>query len=296
MNYHKQRLLTPALLLAGLLIFTSCDKEEREQLRAETDMLEQKLQERDSAFNAIMNVMVEVEGQIEEIKERENLITNASGDVEPRSKEQMVSDIRRINELIDNTNAKVQSLSGNLENSQLELRAFKNRVQKMTADLQERENSLTELRKEVETKEQHIAELSTEVTSLSDRVQTQTATIDEQTRQLSDREYEINKAYFAVENEEKLRENGLVTKEGGFLGIGRTMQIKPDVSKEKFNEVNIQETKRFYIDSKKMEIVTEHPADSYKLIRDNDKIKYIEITDPDNFWRISKYLVVSIDS
>lgn len=299
MNSLKKRTLnTPVFILAGLLIFTSCDKKEREQLKAEAELLEQKLQERDSAYNAIMNIMVDVESQIEAIKEQENLITNASGDVEPRSKEQMVSDIRRINELISSTNEKVQSLSSNLENSQYQLNAFKKRVQQITADLEERETAMAQLRQDVESKEQHIAELSTEVESLVTRVQSQTDSLGVQSEMLTARQRDLNTAYFAVDDERKLREEGLISKEGGFLGIGSTLQLSPDVPREKFSEVDIQETKRFYIDSKKMEIVTEHPSDSYKVVKgeDNEKIEYLEITDPSRFWGISKYLVVSIKS
>lgn len=283
------------IAMAGTLLFSSCDREEREQLKAEADRLEQKLHERDSAFNSIMNVMAEVETEIQAIKEQENLITNTSnGDFASQNKDQMVSDLQRINQLIDNTNEKVKSLSSKLDDSNLELNAFKKRISSMMNDLKERETAIAQLKEEVETRDHRIAELNTEVESMVTRVQLQTETIDVQNQELIARERDLNTAYFAVDTEEKLREQGLVAKEGGFLWIGRTTELRADAKQDKFTEVDIQNTKRFYIDSGKIEIVTEHPSDSYKLVNEEGTVKYLEVTNPSEFWRISKYLVVSV--
>ncbi len=283
-------------LVVGALLFSSCDRKEQEQLKAKADQLEQQLHERDSAFNSIMNVMADVENQIDEIKEQEKLISTQSGDFSEEGQRHLVSDLKRINDLITNTNQKVASLSSQLESSSLELRAFRQKVNKMSTDLQERETALAQLREELETKNQHIAELNTEVTGLVTRVQLQTETIDVQSEELEDRKKKLNTAYFAVDKEKNLKEEGLVAKEGGFLWIGRSTELQADVAQNKFTEVDIQNTRRFYIDSDKMEIVTQHPSESYELINEDNKVKYLEVTDPAAFWKISKYLVISIKS
>lgn len=292
---YKNTLKISAVLLAGALAFSSCNTEERERLQTEADQLEQKLHERDSAFNSIMNVMAEVEGQIEQIKTQENLITtNSSGDFSTSDKDQMVVDIKRINELINNTNEKMESLSSKLENSSIELNAFKKRVRDMMANLKEREASIVQLTEDLEQKEIRITELSTEVGTLVTRVQLQTETIDIQNQELVERENALNTAFFAVDSENNLKEGGLVTKEGGFLWIGKTTELRADAAQSKFTEVDIQNTKRFYIDSEKMEIVTEHPSGSFELVNEGGKVKYLEVKDPSEFWKISKYLVVSV--
>ncbi|MEQ8471576.1 MAG: hypothetical protein RIC35_10335 [Marinoscillum sp.] len=294
---NKSLLRISAIIMVGTLALTSCDKKEREQLKAQADSLEYKLQERDSAFNSIMNVMAEVETQIDQIKKQENLISSSSsGDFTPEEKTRMVGDLKRINTLIDETNSKVASLSSELENSNFELNAFKKRVGNMKRDLEDRETSIVKLQEQIEMKDTQIAELNTEVESLVTRVQLQTETIEVQNQELVERETDLNTAFFAVDTEKKLREEGLVAKEGGFLWIGRTTELQADVAQTKFTEVDIQNTKKFYIDSDKMEIVTEHPSDSYKLVNEEGKVKYLEVTDPSKFWKISKYLVVSVKS
>ncbi|WP_421897249.1 hypothetical protein [Marinoscillum sp.] len=291
----KSTLKISAILLVGALAFTSCDKEEREQLQAQADELEQKLHERDSAFNSIMNVMAEVETQIEQIKTQENLIaSSSSGDFSSMEKDQMVGDLKKINELISSTNEKVKSLSSQLEDSNIELNAFKRRVQDMMKNLKAREASIAQLKEDIQMKDNRIAELDTEVGSLVTRVQLQTETIELQNQELVERENDLNTAFFAVDTEKKLKDEGLVTKEGGFLWIGKTTELQADAAQQKFTEVDIQNTKRFYIDSEKLEIVTEHPSESYKLVNEDGRVKYLEVVNPSEFWKISKYLVVSV--
>jgi hypothetical protein len=42
-----------------------------------------------------------------------------------------------------------------------------------------------------------------------------------------------------------------------------------------------------------VKFVTFHPKDSYEIkTEDKDKVSYIHITKPDEFWSASKYLVV----
>ena len=281
------------------LVFTlglaSCGKQERERLKAQADSLEYQLHERDSAFNNMMNVLNEVETQIDNIKQQEKIIaTTGTSDFSVEEKSSMVKDLKQISSLIDNANTKITSLSKQLDNSHYELNAFKKRLQRMKTDLQSRETSLAQLQEELELKDMQIDELNTEVNSLVNRVQLQTETIEMQHQELAEKETDLNTAYFAVDTRKKLQDQGLITKEGGFLWLGKTLELHADVAQSKFTEVDINDTKKFYVDSDKVELVTEHPSDSYQLINDEGKIKYLEVTDPARFWKISKYLVISV--
>ena len=59
-----------------------------------------------------------------------------------------------------------------------------------------------------------------------------------------------------------------------------------------FKTVDITQTNTIPINSKEAKLVTSHPSDSYKLQVENDKVTNIVITDPDKFWKASKYLVI----
>lgn len=299
----KSKWLGTTLVLAVLLTSSCTYQKEREQLQEQANQLEQELHARDSAFNELMTVMTQVETQIEKIKEQENIISTQTGDFKSGNGEKMVSDLGIINELIGSTNEMIRDLSKKLENSDMELNAFRKKVKTIEKDLRDREESLSLLRQEVAMKDQKIESLETEVQKLFNYAVRSDSTIEAQRGVLREKQalldkntLQINRAFFAVDSELNLKQDGLISKEGGFLGIGKTTELQPDAVQGNFTEVDINFTTKFYIDSDKAEVVTEHPSDSYKMVIENNRVQYLEVTDPESFWRISKYLVVSTKS
>ena len=69
----------------------------------------------------------------------------------------------------------------------------------------------------------------------------------------------------------------------------------PDFNKDAFTQIDYTAVNTIAVVGKNAKMVSTHPTGSYKLQRENDKIKAIEITDPENFWKASKYLVVVTD-
>jgi peptidoglycan hydrolase CwlO-like protein len=294
----KSILLIIGVAVAGSITFTSCTyKEEREKLKSEATALEEELQARDSAYNEIMELMVGVEKQIDQIKEKENLVSvNSQGDVTKSDKSQMVADMQAIDQLIQKSNQRIDMLTEKLNNAGLNVKSFKNRIAELSNNLEEREASVASLKDELEKKNVQIAELNTEVNSLSAAVDSRDSTIETQLDKLKRQTYELNKAFVVVAPEKQLQESGIVTKEGGFLWMGKTTELSEDATKDNFVEIDIAETDHFVIDAEKVKMVTEHPSDSYEFVKEGEKVQYLRIKDPKRFWEISKYLVVSTKS
>ena len=102
-------------------------------------------------------------------------------------------------------------------------------------------------------------------------------------------------ARFDVMRGKQLKAKGLLTKEGGFIGLGKTKTMAASFPDSSFKQIDITVMKSIPVNSKNAKLISEHPANSYKFIRDaNKKIESIEITDPAQFWKISKYAVVEI--
>ena len=105
----------------------------------------------------------------------------------------------------------------------------------------------------------------------------------------------MNKGFIASGTYKSLKAKGLVSKEGGFLGLGKKESLHRDFADNLFTQVNIRDLKSIPVNSKSAKLITEHPTSSYELVRDKDnKIASIDIKDPDQFWKISKYAVVEI--
>ncbi len=274
---------------------SSCDlKNERKQLRIKTALLEQELNERDSAFNQILTVMDLAESKINEIKERENIVTlESEGEINPNQESRIIEDISLIDQLLNDTQAQLNNLSGSLKESNIELNAFKRRVARLNDQLKERENSIEELKKTLVEKNLEIKDLNQQVTTLSEDVEMQAELIALQEQTISSKVKELNNAFFIVDDEKALLEKGLISKEGGLLGMGRVKGLEPDIDTKKLQMIDISKVSQIDINAKKFEIITEHPSESYVIVEDDDQVSHIKIKDSGEFWKISKFLVIS---
>ena len=67
-----------------------------------------------------------------------------------------------------------------------------------------------------------------------------------------------------------------------------------DINKDYFTQVDIRTTKEIKLYSKDADILTTHPAGSYALEKDDKGQLTLKITNPKDFWSVSKYLVIQV--
>ncbi|PIB35100.1 hypothetical protein BFP72_06650 [Reichenbachiella sp. 5M10] len=289
--------LVALIVTVGLVALFLTMEEEKEKLSAKSVELEQQLVSRDSAYNEIIDIMYSVESKIESIKDRESLISDMSmGEVNKQDKLQMIQDMSMIDSLIIETNDRVANLSNKLEDANINLKSFQTRVSNLTAELKERKEALLALQEDLKSKDIQIIDLSTDLASLETKVDNQDSTIMDQKKMLTHQDDKLHKAYMAIGTRKILEEEGLVAKEGGFLGLGKTTALKNDASEDKFEEIDIRTTQNLQIDAEEADIITEHPTSSYVIVKEDGLVKSIKITDPEEFWKISKFLVVAVNS
>lgn len=287
------------ILFSFVIILTvaSCsDREERQRLEEKAILLEQKLNQRDSAFNAILTVMDKAEQKLDEIKAREKLVYNKRDDIEVKQTDQIISDLSLIDEQLLQAQNTIKGLSQKLDDSGLEIDAFKKRLASLNEKLKDRNESIKQLKKALADKNLQINNLESEVAHLVSERDQQSELIEMQVRLIDQKTSEINTAYFVVDYEKDLLEKGLIRKEGGFLGLGRTHDINPKISINQFEPIDKTITKIININSKKAELISKHPSDSYSFFVENDNVKYLKIENPEEFWKYTKYLVVSVKS
>ena len=74
----------------------------------------------------------------------------------------------------------------------------------------------------------------------------------------------------------------------------RSSELNEAVSSSKLSSIDTRNTERIPLSGKKVELVTEHPAGSYEIVKEQDELAYLKIKDPDAFWRLSHYLVAEV--
>ena len=169
----------------------------------------------------------------------------------------------------------------------LTIKALNKKVADLEFEIKKSENLVTDLKDELLDKNFEIEQLNVQVADMQETIEKKDEVIVSQIN-------ELNKAYYACGTFKELKAKGLLTKEGGFIGLGRTKTIAENFSDTVFVQIDISKTRSIPVNSKNAKLISEHPGGSYELVREGELIDHIEIKDPAEFWRISKYAVVEL--
>ena len=296
----KKGVLTTAiisflLLVAAGFIVNSMYKNEQKKhvaiVENQKHSFTQLLTSRDSVINEWMLTFDEIEKDLSTVKEKENIITMKSSDQEfsKDKKQQILKDIEYVNTLLDQNKKKIASLTAQLNNSGGTIKGLQVKVAELEANIKQRETEIADLKVALTKKDFEIGQLNT-------RMSEQQVAITQKDEKITNQTAEMNKGFIASGTYKTLKAKGLLTKEGGFLGLGKKeAMVNNKLAQDAFTQVNITEVKSIPVNSKSAKLITYHPASSYELIRDKDnKIASIDIKNPDEFWKVSKYAVVEI--
>ena len=284
------------VVILVLIFLASCEnyKEDAERLQMKVDSLQNVADQKDESIENFLNDFTEIQANLDSIKKMEELLAvpeEPEQAISENRKEQILSDIATMNRLLQENQELISSLRTRINSSN-----FKSG--KMESMVNELEQLTQNLQKNIEAKDAKIANLTEKVEEQSEDITQLNVRISEieqeRARQLDSlrlQEARLNKGYYIFGTISELKEQGVVEREGGILGIGSTPVVKEDFPKELFTEVDIRGFRSLPLNAKKAEVISVHPIDSYH-ISGEDIAENLVIDDPEEFWSASKYLVV----
>jgi uncharacterized coiled-coil protein SlyX len=246
--------------------------------------------ERDSTINDWLLTFDQIEKDMNLIKQKENIITVNSSDKEfsKDKRGQVLEDIKYINTLLENNKKKIASLNAQLKNSGVVITGLQARVTSLETAIQQYETDIAGLKETLVKKDFEIGQLNTQMTALEQ-------TITQKDEEITGQTLKLNEAFYTSGTYRELKDKGIVSKVGGFLGLGRRESMARDLNDSLFARIDVRDLKTIPINSKNAKLITRHPSDSYSLVQENpNKIAYLEIKNPELFWKNSKYAVVEI--
>lgn len=286
MKTIKTFITTIALSLA-LVNLTSCgggEKEGNPQLDSANNVnteLSGKLSEKEAALQEFVNAFNEIQDNLNTIKEKEKIVTTSSKTGDVKNKEdQIKEDLQAIYDLMGKNKNRIASLSKKLKNANVKMEGLEQMIVNLQAQIADKDNTIAELKLAIEALNIELSNLNTNYQEVEQETEVKTE--------------KLNTAFYAFGTSKELKEKGVITKEGGFIGIGKSTKVKDDFNKEYFTKIDITTTTSINIGAKKAKILTTHPSSSYKLVGEKT-VEKIEITNPEEFWGASKYLVIVID-
>jgi uncharacterized protein (DUF3084 family) len=297
-NQLRTIIIAVAIVIIGAAaaIYVYTQKEtELKQLMSQNTSLSKEMAQKDSIMNDLETTFNEIESRLKLIKEKRNQIAVRETEGGKDKKQALIEDINLMNTMLEESSAQIADLEKKLKQSGLNLRAFEQRVASLNENIESQNVEIAELKKVIEEKDFQVAELNTTIQKLDSNIVSQSDTLEVKQQLLQQKTIQLNTGHFAAGTRKELMEKGLLTKEGGFLGfIGKTKAMEENFNDEYFTSLDIRETTTIPLHSKKAVIISEHPDSSYSLVEQDGQIAYLEIKDPQEFWKISKYALIEV--
>ena len=281
------------ILVVGIVIYVLYSREHKSllsQMEMQKLELSGKVTARDSVISDWISTFDEIEKNIALIKEKEKIITDNSKNAElsKDKKQQVLDDIKYINTLLEQNKKKIASLTAQLAKSGGSIKVLENKVKELEFSVQKSENLVSDLKEELVKKNFEVTQLNEAVTDMQETIVLRDSVITTQVN-------ELNKGFYVSGTYKELKAKGLLTKEGGFIGLGKTASLTGNFSDSLFTRIDITETSSIPIDAKSAKLISEHPVGSYSLILSGGKqVRSLEIKDPALFWKNSKYAVIEV--
>ncbi|MFH2095786.1 MAG: hypothetical protein ABIJ16_08780 [Bacteroidota bacterium] len=282
------------LLVLAPFFFFSCQEGENPELadaNTKADSLQSLLNERDQTVNEFFESFNQIEENLAMIKEKENLITvstSGGSELSPDAKDRINDDILAIYELLQKNKSKIAYLNKKMKESDLQILELNKMIERLTMQIQEKDNEMTKLREELMVLNILVEDLAANIDSLTNENLNQEETINDQDAQL-------HTAFYVVGTSRELKEQEIITKEGGFVGIGKVEKLMEDFNKDYFTKIDYRNTTKIPLMVKKAKLVTTHPSDSYVFDGPEGKVDNLVITNAEKFWSTSKYAVIVVE-
>lgn len=287
-----------AVLIVCAAVMASCDSfsgGKKDQLKAENDSLLMELTQRNAELDEMMGTFNDIsEGfrQINAAESRVDLQRGAVAEGSLSAKQQITSDIEFIRKQMEENKEQIAKLQAQLKNSKNSSVQLKKAVEALTQELVAKTQRIEELQAELASRNIHIQELDAAVSGLSADKEMLSAENEAKAKTVAEQDKELNTAWFVFGTKKELKDQKILSGSGLFKK-GEVLK-DGDVNKDYFTQVDLRTTKEIKLYSKDTDILTTHPAGSYALEKDDKGQLTLKITNPKEFWSVSRYLVIQV--
>ncbi|MGM0377679.1 MAG: hypothetical protein ACQEQ0_12975 [Bacteroidota bacterium] len=265
----------------------------REELKEQNDSLAHITARKDSQMNQMVNTLGDIEATLGVIKEKEQIIALRAkeGNNDEQTANEITEDIRLIYDLMVQNKERIETLEKQLKQSGVENNKLRKLVDNLNETLRQKNEEIQELNKLVKEKNQQIDSMHYQLTDMEVTLDSIKETNEQTQDQLQSTRDDMYTGYYAIGTRKELKEKDIINKDG-FLFFGKTEVLKEDFDKEYFEPVDIRETDSLQLFQPKVEVLTSHPAESFELKEQENGNQMLVVKDKDEFWSVSKYLVI----
>ncbi len=258
------------------------DTERISELESQIKQIKFDEQQKDLIIDESLKFFDEVQSNLATIELKKNEIkTLTDGEkLTSEDKDWIIEQIKTIQSLREINTRKINLLSKKVFNSNIKINELNSMVERLALEIQEKDNELVAL-------EDQLMQMDKQYSQLFDEYLKKTSIADEL-------ENELNRVYYTYGTEKELIDNHVLQKKNGVLGIGKKIYLSDAFNEKYFTEINRLSKTELMIEGQSVKLITNHPISSYELIPNGNTTK-LNIKNPTEFWKISKYLVITTD-
>ncbi|MCQ2322487.1 MAG: hypothetical protein MJZ47_02580 [Bacteroidales bacterium] len=275
----KKSLTIVAVALVAF-IFSSCveNSKKYQALLAEKQAVEVQKTDLENQYNSAIGIINDVENNLQAIRDAEGILLVQQ---EGSQREQIVSELIQIKETMAANRARLDSLSTVLEKSGRNVANLRQQIKKLQAQIAEKDQMIADLQAQITQRDYVIAGLNTQVEDLNSNLNNANAEIERISNEKIAQTNDMNVVYYIGATRRELKEKGILNR-GDVLMTNVPTSLFIQADKRDLNEI--------VFNAKRVFVLTSHPMDSYALVNGEGTVT-LQITDPDAFWSVSRYLV-----
>ena len=282
----KKALTILSVALVALLLSSCVESSKKYQtLLAEKEALAVENQNMENEFNSAMGLINELENNLQAIREEMGVLVVQQ---EGKDRDQVVSELVQIKQVMTENRARLDSLSDALDKANRNNANLRAHVKKLQAQLVEKEEMIADLMAQIQEKDGQISFLNTQVEGLNNDLNNANNTIENLNNEKTAQTNEMNTVYYINGTAKELKAKGVI--------LSAKKVLQNDVPTQEFTKGDMRDLTSIVYNTKKAVVLSTHPADSYNLVKgvdaDGKKVVTLEITNPEMFWKVTKYLVV----
>ncbi len=258
------------------------DTERISELESQIKQIKFDEQQKDLIIDESLIFFDEVQANLATIEFKKNEIKalTETENLTSEDKNWIIEQIKHIQSLREINTLKINLLSKKVFDSNIKINELNSMIERLALEIQDKDNQLVEL-------EDQLMQMDKQYSQLFDEYLKKTSIAEEL-------ENELNRVYYTYGSEKELIENHVLQKKNGILGIGKKIYLSDAFNEKHFTEINRLSKTELMIEGQSLKLITNHPISSYELIPNGNTTK-LTIKNPTEFWKISKYLVITSD-
>ena len=277
------------LLLVGATLLASCQniQKENEQLTFRNDSLISALTQKNAELQSALDAISEIQTGFDEINEAEGRINiNTDTELSASSKDKMKENMNLIRETMKENKEKIAELESKLKASGNDNASLRKIIKSLNEQMTEKTSQIAKLQAQIAKKDIQIEELGESVKSLTANVDSLQESNQVKEQKLAEQDQQINRAWYVYGTAKELKEQNILKNNKVLEGN--------DFNMDYFTPIDVRTEKEFPLYAKHAELLSTHPEGSWFMKTDENKEITFIINDPEQFWSVSKYMVIKV--